>query len=210
MEQADLDNLIAMSRSAFQPEIGQHTDYTVPLEYIATVASLPYRREGKKVFDLDTAICLHTIALLEIKRDIGLNLHRRRTLLEEIGSLLDDRWKLKGEERDGYAADSAGIERAQIESILPWLGDGTIPLNQLCPFGVASSYWSRVTDRSISLSGFRAVFRRTLKEGEEWEESDGWSSSEPAISSRSDTDSIPSREASPHATGSMDEPEAEN
>lgn len=82
------------------------------MEYIATIASLPYRREGKKIFDLDTAICLYTIALLEIERDTLTNLERRRTLLKEVGRLLDNRWKLKGEENNGYAADEADIERA--------------------------------------------------------------------------------------------------
>jgi hypothetical protein len=91
MELADLDNLVQMSRLAFQPEVGQHPDYTVPLEYIACISSLPHHREGKKFFDLDTATCLHTITLLEIKRDWPLNLQRRRALLKEVGSLLDDR-----------------------------------------------------------------------------------------------------------------------
>jgi hypothetical protein len=146
---------------------------------MACIASLPYRREGKKLFDLDTAICLHTIALLEIKRDWPINLQRRRNLLQEVGSLLDDRWKLKGEVRDGYAADEADMERAQIEAILPLLGDGTRPLAQCGPIGVCGSYKSRVTGEDRTVPGFRMVFRRTLREGEEWEESDAWSSSVP-------------------------------
>jgi hypothetical protein len=189
MEPMDLDNLVQMTRLVFLPEVGQHPDYTVPLEYMACISSLPYHREGKKLFDLDTAICLHTIALLEIKRDWPINLKRRRDLLEEVSSLLDDRWKLKGEVRDGYAADEADIERAQIESILPLLGDGTRPLAQCGPIGVCASYRSRVTGEDRTISGFRMVFRRTLKEGEEREESDAWSSSVPEASN-SDADSI--------------------
>jgi hypothetical protein len=37
----DLENLVEMSRRAFQANIAESPDYTVPLEYIATVASLP-------------------------------------------------------------------------------------------------------------------------------------------------------------------------
>ena len=183
LEPLDLEHLVEMSRRAFQANIAESPDYTVPLEYIATVASLPYQREGKKLFDLDTAICLHTIALLEIKRDSFLNLQRRRKLLQEVGSLLDDRWKLKGEERDGYAADEADLERGQIESILPLLGDGSVPLEQCGPFGVCTTYTSHVTGETRMVSRFRIVFRRSLKEGEEWEESDVWSSSVPEASS---------------------------
>jgi hypothetical protein len=182
MEPADLDNLVQMSRLAFKPEVGQYLDYTVPLEYFACISSLPYRREGKKLFDLDTAICLHTVALLEIKRDWPLDLQRRRGLLQEVGSLLDDRRKLKGEVRDGYAADEADVERAQIESILSHLGDGTRPLAQCGPIGVCASYTSRITGEDRTISGFRMIFRRTLKEGEEREESDVWSSSAPDFS----------------------------
>jgi ferredoxin len=182
MEPADLDNLVQMSRLAFQPEVGQHPGYTVPLEYIACISSLPYHREGKKFVDLDTAICLHTVALLEIKRDWPLNLQRRRALLKEVGSLLDDRWKLKGEVRDGYGADEADVERAQIESILPLLGDGTRPLAQCGVIGTCATYTSRVTGEHRMVSGFRKIFRRTLKEGEEREESDVWSSSLPDVS----------------------------
>ncbi|PMD20439.1 hypothetical protein NA56DRAFT_723110 [Hyaloscypha hepaticicola] len=145
---------------------------------MACIASLPYRREGKKLFDLDTAIYLHTTALLEIKRDWPINLKRRRNLLQEVGSLLDDRWRSK-EVRDGYAADEADLERAQIEATLPLLGDGTRPLAQCGPIGVCGSYKSRVTGEDRTFSGFRMVFRRTLREGEEWEESDAWSSSVP-------------------------------
>lgn len=189
-EPTDLDNLVAMSRLAFQPEVGQHPDYTVPLSYIATIASLPYQREGKKLFDLDTAICLHTIALLEIERDNLENLQRRRQLLEEVGRLLDDRWKLKGEENDGYAADEADVERGQIESIIPLLGDGTKPMVECGPFGVSTTYTSRVTGESRGVSGFRMIFRRSLEEGEEREESDVWSSSVPEQSSDSEADSV--------------------
>lgn len=135
---------------------------------------------------------MHTIALLEIKRDWPINLKRRRNLLQEVGILLDDRWRLKGEVRDGYAVDEADMERAQIEAILPLLGDGTRPLAQCGPIGVRASYKSRVTGEDRTISGFRMVFRRTLREGEEWEESDTWSSSVPEVSN-SDTDSIQSR-----------------
>jgi len=190
MEQADLDHLVAMSRLAFLPNVRLHPDYTVPLEYMAGISDSPYRREGKKLFDLDTAICLHTVALLHIKRDCGINLQRRRGLLYEVGSLLDDRWKLKREVRDGYGADEADMERAQIEAILPFLGDGTRPLHECGPIGCYASYTSRVTGRDRGISGFRMVFRRTLKEGEEREESDVWSSSVPEMSSQSDADSV--------------------
>jgi len=200
LELADLDQLVAMARLAFLPEVGQHLDYTVPLEYMAVISALPYRRDGKKLFDLDTAICLHTVALLEIKRDCGNNLQRRRGLLEEIGKLLDDRWKLKGEVRDGYGADEADVERAQIESILGFLGDGTKPLTEYGPIGVCSSYTSRVTAEDRTISGFRMVFRRTLKDWEDREESDVWSSSVPDVGSRSDADSLHS--------GNDDEPVA--
>jgi hypothetical protein len=70
-----------MSRLVFLPEIRQHPDYTVPLEYIAFIASLLYRRKVKKLFNLNTVISLYIVALLEIKKDYGINLQRRRGLL---------------------------------------------------------------------------------------------------------------------------------
>lgn len=139
---------------------------------------------------------------MEIKRDCGLNLQKRRNLLEEVGKLLDDRWKLKGEMRDGYAADEADVERAQIESILGFLGDGTKPLYQCAPFGVCCTHTSRVTDEGRMVSGFRMVFRRTLKEGEEREESDVDSSSVPVRSDDSKAGSISSEDQGP---GGIDE-----
>lgn len=91
---------------------------------------------------------------------------------------------MNGDEADGYAADEADLERGQIESILPLLGDGSVPLEQCGPFGICTTYTSRVTGETRMVSGFRIVFRRALKlkEGEEWGESDVWSSSVPEAS----------------------------
>jgi hypothetical protein len=165
-ENRDLDKLVEMSRGICNPD-SPKLDNSLVLETSATLASELYHRNDSQLFDLDTAICLHNIALQEIERDSPEKLRRRNNLLVELVTLLDDRWHISKDPKDGYAADDAERENAHINVMLGCIEQGMaferlrylvyylkyknrVTGEEKTTYGLTEGYWKPIIPRELA------------------------------------------------------------
>lgn len=111
-------------RHPYHLEILQHTKFLQRAERLSRALKVKFEDPEVGPSDLSTSITLYYAALNSIEPDTAENLERRQPLLIELAFLLDQRWKMTHDPKDGEEADEIELMQSQNYSIIPYFGKG--------------------------------------------------------------------------------------